>query len=187
MGELCVLTVTSSGRELLPSASGAPSHVPCTAALHSSWKIPFPCSGRQIIKAFFRHARRSLPTAPCASSTPKYTSISYLLRHLQLHPALWRRQGFLGSRIRLKPWPSHAQALEVWVGTFSVLAAELAGVGPDPISAHTCVMQSMSTKCRTITSAFLTPVEQAEPDCNSFHNSHMQMPLRAAGISIPLR
>lgn len=59
----------------------------------------------------------------------------------------------------------------------SVLAAELAGAGPDPAGTHSCAMQSMPTKCRTITSAFLTPVEQAEPDCNSFHNSHMQMPL----------
>lgn len=52
--------------------------------------------------------------------------------------------------------------------------------------AHACVMQSMPAKCRTITSSFLTPVEQAEPDCNSFHNSHMQISLRAAKISMSL-
>lgn len=52
--------------------------------------------------------------------------------------------------------------------------------------AHACVMQSMPTKYRTITTSFLTPVEQAEPDCNSFHNSHMQIPLQAAKISMSL-
>lgn len=51
---------------------------------------------------------------------------------------------------------------------------------PDPDGAHACVMQTMSTRSRTITSTFLTPVEQAKPDYNSFHNIHMQIPLLAA-------
>lgn len=149
------------------------------------------CS-RKAASPINRRTRRSLPTIPSAEApknanvppSPTCLGISSCIlfsgrdrnslaagsgsSHGPAIPKLWKFGPALHSsrcQLRLLPnWPAWGQIL---------------------LHSHLCHAEH-ANQMRTTTSSFLTPVEQAEPDCNSFHNSHMQIPLQAAKISMSL-